>query len=96
MTKIYISIPISGYSLIEVKERAKKVKKRLSAEGVEVITPFDVCDEEGKPYEYYMGRDVEALLKCDVVYFCEGWQNSKGCMSEFEMARIYGKVLKFE
>ena len=62
----------------------------------EIITPFDVCPEPDKPYSYYMGKDIEALLECDAIYLCEGWQNSKGCMAEFEVARIYGKEIIFE
>ena len=29
----------------------------------------------------------------DAIYMCEGWQNSKGCMAEFEVARVYGKEI---
>ena len=35
-------------------------------------------------------------MECDAIYLCEGWQNSKGCMAEFEVARIYGKEIMFE
>ena len=61
-----------------------------------IITPFDVCSEPDKSYSYYMGKDIEALLECDAIYLCEGWQNSKGCMAEFEVARIYNKQILFE
>ena len=103
--RIYISIPISGYDFEEVKERARRARERLlyDAFGLkngwhrpDVITPFDVCSEPDKPYSYYMGKDIEALLECDAIYLCEGWQNSKGCMAEFEVARIYGKEILFE
>lgn len=96
MKKIYVSIPISGFAEEEVRARAKAVKRRLSADGVEVMTPFDVCPEKGLPYSAYMGKDIEAMLECDVVYMCQEWQNSKGCMAEFEVARIYGKLIIFE
>ena len=103
--RIYISIPISGHDLEEVKEKARDIRKFLLLDefdwekgwnSTDVITPFDVCPETGKPYSYYMGKDIEALLKCDTIYLCEGWQNSKGCMAEFEVARIYGKEIMFE
>ena len=93
--RIYISIPISGHDLEEVKAKARKAKIRVS-HLYDVITPFDVCSEPDKPYSYYMGKDIEALLECDAIYLCEGWQNSKGCMAEFEVARIYGKEIMFE
>ena len=103
--RIYISIPISGYDLEEVKEKARYISERLLWDVFElkkgqhrpdVITPFDVCPEPDKPYSCYMGKDIEALLECDAIYLCEGWQNSKGCMAEFEVARIYGKKIMFE
>ena len=103
--RIYISIPISGNGLEEVKAKARVARERLLYDvfGVkkgrnrpDVITPFDVCPESDKPYSYYMGKDIEALLECDAIYLCEGWQNSKGCIAEFEMARIYGKEIIIE
>ena len=100
--RIYISIPISGHDLEEVKAKAKDIIEcilwdELGIEkGLDIITPFDVCPEPDKSYSYYMGKDIEALLECDAIYLCEGWQNSKGCMAEFEVARIYGKEIMFE
>ena len=103
--RIYISIPISGHDLERVKEKARDIIERLLWDVFElkkgrnrpdVITLFDVCPEPDKPYSYYMGKDIEALLECDAIFLCEGWQNSKGCMAEFEVARIYGKKIMFE
>lgn len=105
MKRIYISIPISGRDLEKVKEEAYDKRECILWEyfgldrgfhSQDVITPFDVCPEADKPYSYYMGKDIEALLECDTVYFCKGWQNSKGCMAEFEVARIYGKEIIME
>lgn len=97
--RIYVSLPISGYDLDERKAEAKRIKSKLNFCGlsiIKVITPFDVCPEADKPYSYYMGKDIEALLECDAIYMCKGWQNSKGCMAEFEVARIYGKEIMFK
>ena len=103
--RIYISIPISGHDIEEVKAKAIDIIERLLWDVFElkkgrnrpdIITPFDVCHEPDKPYSYYMGKDIEALLECDAIFLCEGWQNSKGCMAEFEVARIYGKKIMFE
>lgn len=40
-----------------------------------------------------MGESVKALLECDAVYFVFDWATSKGCMTEFEIARVYGKQI---
>lgn len=91
--KVYISLPISGFPLEVVKGRAEIYKRVLQGEGYEVITPFDVCDEPGQSYSYYMGKDIEALIDCDAVYLAPGWQGSKGCLAEFEVARVYEKTI---
>ena len=105
MKRIYLSLPIknTGYTTKERMKYAYEVRRLLELrygvrnENVIVITPFDVNENEDKDsYARKMGNDIEALLECDVIYMCEGWQNSKGCMAEFEVARIYGKEIMFE
>ena len=107
--KIYISLPISGQPTKERMAYAEQVKQDLectyrrgwgyskSGDELNIITPFDVNENEDKDsYARKMGNDIEALLECDAIYLCEGWQNSKGCMAEFEVARIYSKEIIFE
>ena len=89
--KVYLSLPITGRPLEEAMAYARMMKEELQLQGCEVITPFEVCPNNEEPYSRLMGRCIEALLECDAAYFCIGWQRSKGCMAEFEIARIYGK-----
>ena len=105
MKRIYLSLPIknTGYTTKERMKYADEVRRLLELrygvrnENVIVITPFDVNENEDKDsYARKMGNDIEALLECDAIYLCGGWQNSKGCMAEFEVARIYGKEIMFE
>lgn len=91
--KLYLSLPISGRKLEAAKEHARLTKMYLASLDYEVITPFEVCPNPEEPYSWLMGQCIEAMLECDVVYFCIGWQHSKGCMAEFEIARIYGKEI---
>ncbi len=94
--KIYISIPISGQNLDEVKKRAVKLKEGLTAPWNEVITPFDVNPDSSRPYSEVMGRDIQALLECDAVFFANGWEKSKGCNCEYQTAKIYDKRVFYE
>lgn len=94
--KIYISLPISGQNLEWVKKRAASLKERLSTSVCEPVTPFDVCIEQNKPYSYYMGRDIEALLECDAIFMADGWKFSKGCNCEHCTAIIYGLKTFYE
>lgn len=96
--KVYISIPISGRSLRDAKDQARIIKAKLEAHGHKCITPFDVCPESNKPYAYYMGRDIEALLADDIdaVVFGFGSYHSKGCRLEHAAAEIYGKHIVYQ
>lgn len=105
MKRIYLSLPIknTGYTTKERMKYADEVRRLLELrygvrnENVIVITPFDVNENEDKDsYARKMGNDIEALLECDAIYMCEGWQNSKGCMAEFEVARVYDKEIIME
>lgn len=91
--KVYISLPITGFPLDIVKKRAGQYKEELHANGHEVVTPFDACDEPGMSYAHYMGEDIKALLECDAIYLAPGWHGSKGCTAEYEVARVYNKTI---
>ena len=88
--KIYISLPITGYDLQERKQYAESVKNRLQQiyPDSEIITPFDVCEDPS-----LIGKDIAALLTCDMVYVCKGSNNSKGCRLERYAALIYGIII---
>lgn len=91
--KVYLSLPITGRPLEEAREHARVMKEELQLQGYEVITPFEINPNNEEPYSCLMGRCIETLLECDAVFFCIGWQRSKGCMAEFEIAKIYGKEI---
>lgn len=86
--KFYVSLPITGRPLDKAKRMAEATKALLASMGFKAITPFDVCPEPDLRYAQYMGRDIEALLECDAVYFCPGWADSKGCLLEHQAAAI--------
>lgn len=87
--KLYISLPITGRVLNDVKLYAKVIKERWTLKGFDVITPFDVVASE-QDYAVCMGKDIEALLKCDGIVMCSDWFCSKGCRLEYTAAEIYG------
>lgn len=89
--KIYISLPISGYELSERRKYAERVKARLKRinQQAEVVTPFDVNPDQKLSYAEYMGNDIAALLTSDAVYFCKGWDKSRGCRLEHSAAFEY-------
>lgn len=91
--KVFISLPISGQEK-EAQIRANEMKEWLSenfGHFMKIITPFEICKNDlDKPYHYYMGKDIEKLLQCQIVIQAEGWEKSKGCQCEAATANIYG------
>lgn len=91
--KLYISIPITGHDYEAQREKALSEKVFFQNLGYEVVTPFDIVSDPNTDYATSMGMCVKELLGSDFVYFCEGWENSKGCTAERELSKIYDKKI---
>ena len=91
--KMYLSLPITGRGLKQVKDYAERVKRVWVAKGYDVITPFEVCPEDDLTYNQYLGRDIEALLGCDGIVLCYDWFQSKGCRAECSVAEVFKKKI---
>ncbi len=92
--KIYISIPISGRSGEEVMRKADNIKAALSRQGHSPVSPFDIYAGRKAVYEDYICHDLRAMLDCDAVFFCIGWEESCGCNIEHDVAmrfKAHGK-----
>ena len=83
--RIYISLPISA-DPIKAREKADLTKTKLSREGYDVVSPFDVHAGKNPTYEDYICYDLRAMLGCDAILFCEGWEKSCGCNIEHDVA----------
>lgn len=95
-TKVYISTPITGHDIKEVRLRVDSAKKILEKHGYIPVSPLEVSSDLDAPYSEHMGKDIAALLECDEIYLLKGWQKSLGCRLEYEAALIYGKYAMFE
>ena len=103
--KTYISIPITGHDLEEVKAKLIRVKEQyLKAKYGDIwrehldeaIPPIEINEKSrNAPYHTLMGKDIEALLQCKEILLCEGWRESRGCLLEYHAADIYG-LTKYE
>ena len=90
--KVFISLPITSLPNPNREERIAQSKKeaRLMADvfrdkGYDPITPFDVT-KNGMTEPQCIGACITALLECDYVYFCKGWETSRGCRIEHLVA----------
>ncbi len=98
--RIYISGPIDGYNQIERRETFKRVQTYLELQGYDVFNPM----ENGLPAEattqQHMLRDLAELTRekipYDAIYMMKGWQRSKNCTTEFNVATALGLNVFFE
>jgi len=88
--RVYISLPITGYSLNERKAYAAGVAWWLEREGFTPVNPLENGISADAPIEEHYRKDLHDLADCGGVIFCEGWQDSKGCKLEHCVALACG------
>lgn len=89
-TKIYVSIPITGRDLEEVKAELAEVKTKFEQFDVDVVTPLDMPDwKPDQTWEWYMVRCLDMMAGCNAIYMCDGWKQSAGCRLELEYAKMH-------
>lgn len=88
--KVYISLPITGKDIKAQRERAAALADALASAGHEPVNPL----ANGLPYEApraeHMRKDLRLLLRCNAMVLCEGWEHSRGCLLERQVAAQCG------
>lgn len=92
--KIMISQPMREKTNKQIREERAELVKELEKQGYEVIDTVLDISEDKSPI-YYLSKSLELLDLADAVIFMPGWENSRGCYIEFEVAKNYGKFIKF-
>lgn len=103
MKKAMISQPMGGLTEDELLEIRDKAKAELEELGYEVLnTVFASFDNDAGLMDpdhialLHPGKSLEEMAKCDLVYFCEGWQDKRGCRIEHQAASSYGIKTLYE
>ena len=106
MKKAMISQPMRGKTDEEILETRNRAVKVLEEKGYEVVNTF-FTDEwySQKNMEErgvvniplcFLAKSLENMSKCHVVYFCNGWDKTRGCCVEYDTAVAYGLEILFE
>lgn len=45
---------------------------------------------------FFLAKSLEAMSRCNTVYFCKGWENARGCKIEHDAAVAYGLEIIYE
>lgn len=88
--KCYISLPITGRKIEDVKRNIENIKIRLIHNGYSPISPFDREVDFNATHEQHMREDFKLLLDCDAILMACNWERSVGCRAELNVALACG------
>lgn len=98
-----ISQPMRDKTDEEIFEVRDHVAAKLHDMGYEVAnTKFDFSDEQLEALGvknaalYYLSNSIQAMSRCDCMYFVKGWENARGCRIEHDAAVAYGLEVLYE
>ncbi len=94
--KIYISGAIAHLDIDERKKVFGDTAKWLELKGFEAVNPFNNPLADDDDWHEHMRYDIGSLLDCDGVYMLKGWEQSKGCKLELDVASSCGIPVYFE
>lgn len=109
--RIYVSGPVTGHedtakrrfdqSPLEAWKVGDKLHKTLHE--VEFINPYEVnqmmtygLNKEEVTHEDYMTVSMAMLSICDSILLLDDWEDSKGCMQEYEYAKEHGYQIFYQ
>lgn len=96
--KIMISQPMRGKTINQIREERKEIVNKLSKLGYEVID--NVFGNPLQPDENEaicnLAESIKCIAKADVIYFMKGWEYSRGCKIEHEVAVRYCKDIMYD
>lgn len=89
--KIFISQPMRGKSIEQIKEEREVAINTLKAhyESIEILeSVFDDFNEGTHPLKF-LSRAIDTLADADIAVFMDGWRDARGCKIEHECAINY-------
>lgn len=87
---IYIAGPMTGYPQHNYPA-FEAAAGDLRALGFRVVSPHELHDDDmGRPFDWYLRRDLKALVECDAIALLPGWQDSRGASLEHHVAVALG------
>lgn len=103
---VLISQPMAGKTqqeIIKPRERAIRTLRESGYEIIDSLLPSRLQNGFMKRSSkvinvplYYLAESLELMSCCDTVYFCDGWEQARGCCVEHEAARRYGLKIIYE
>lgn len=94
--KLMISQPMRGKTNEQIKNERASLVKQLEDEGHEVVdTVFDLAPKGVNQAIFYLAKSIEFIGQVEGVVFMPGWNISRGCIIEHQVATAYNKFIKY-
>lgn len=90
MKRIYISGPIAHYDLEERRKAFALAAEHIAHLGYQPANPMENGLPDDAHWREHMKADIGMLLCCDAIYMLRGWEQSKGCKLELDVATTIG------
>lgn len=106
--KIFISQPMNGLTdeeIAKVREQAIeeiKIKYQFFERNKELEIVSTIFKREGEILPknanrlWWLGRAIQILDECDIIYMCKGWENARGCKIERQVAIEYNIGIDYQ
>ena len=106
MKKAMLSQPMSGRTEQEIIDTREKAICTLESLGYEVVNTL-FTDEWYSNEQMvargvvqiplcFLAKSLENMSLCHAAYFCDGWENTRGCKIEHDCAVAYGLDVIYE
>ena len=90
--KVAISQPMRGKTTKQILEERAWLVAKLENMGIEVLNTILDISEDKDPM-YYLGESIKLLSEADAIIFMPGWELTRGCYIEHQVAEEYGKTI---
>ena len=105
LSKVMISQPMKDKTAEEILSQKKKALEFLEKNGYEVVNTYFSDEWNSNDLEdqgvvniplFFLAKSLEKMAECDAIYFCDGWQDTRGCKLEHAAATRYGLQCIYE
>lgn len=106
MMKAMLSQPMAGKTEEEIRKTREKAIQVLQEKGYKIVNTLfadewyskERMEERGVVQIplCFLAKSLENMSLCHAAYFCQGWENARGCKIEHDAAVAYGLEIIYE
>ena len=104
--KAMLSQPMGGKTDEEIVQTRERAVKALEERGYEVVNTLFTDEWYSRERMEqrgvvciplcFLAKSLENMSLCHAAFFCEGWEQARGCRIEHEAAKAYGLEIIYE